>query len=214
MKKYIALVGAGIVLASGLSAKAELAVDAGLKLWYAEPKVTDRAMMFGPAAMASLDDLFWMRAFYLYGSYGYIQSREPRSVQSLSIHDAELSGGINWDIFHFGGGLRSMSVVTEQTGGNENRVRTPNAWGPTAVAGASQSFSEWPWGFTGSPWGWYAGVSWMLYDMEDNDGEHVNFEAGITHVGNLFYTSIGYRFKETFDHERMEGFTAVLMVAF
>lgn len=215
MKKYFMPAMIALMMGSQLSARAEVLFDAGLKLWYAEPKVTERAMMFGPSATASFDEYIWLRAFFLYGNYDYIQSGEPRRVQSFSVHDAELSGGIHWDIFHVGAGLRSMSVVIEETGDTgPRRVRSPGAWGPAVVLGASQSFAEWPWGFTGSPWGWYAGMSWMFLDLENDDGEHINFEAGITHVSGLLYKSIGYRFKETFDHERMEGFTATLMLSF
>jgi len=122
--------------------------------------------------------------------------------------------GMNWDIFKFGAGARGMSVLIKEDVADGQRVRRPNAFGPALSVGAVQSFAEWPWGFAGSPWGWYADATWMFYDLEDDDGEHVNFSAGITHVSHGIYKSIGYRFKETFDHERMEGFTAKLLFEF
>lgn len=213
MKRFI-LVALAMFSLVGATARGELFLDAGVKLWYAEPKVTDRAVMFGPSAVLSLDDTFWLRGFFLFGNYSYIQQREPRRVQDFTIYDSEIAAGMNWDIFHFGLGLRAMSVVIERSGRDGRRVDRPDAMGPALILGASQSFSEWPWGFTGSPWGWYAGASWMFHDFEDDDGEHINFEAGITHVSHNLYKSIGYRFKYTSAHERMEGFTATLMFAF
>ena len=202
------------LLGTAIHARAEVVVDAGVKLWYAEPKVADRAMMYGPSARMQIGEASWVRASYLYGEYDFIRSREPRRVQDFGLHDAELMAGMNWDIFNFGVGARWMSVLIEEDVADGQRVRRPNAFGPAVGVGAAQSFAEWPWGFEGSPWGWFAGATWMFYDLEDDDGEHVNLEAGITHVSHGIYKSIGYRFKETFDHERMEGFTAKLMFEF
>jgi hypothetical protein len=188
--------------------------DGGVKAWYAEPKVTDRALMYGPSAAISVGDQYWVRGYYLYGQYDYVRSVAPRRVQGFGIHDAELVAGMNWDVFHFGFGLRSMTVLIEEDGDPAPIVRRPNALGPVLAAGASQSFAEWPWGFEGSPWGWFGGVTWMFSDLESNDGEHLNLEAGITHVSQGLYKRLGYRYKETFDHEPMEGFIATLMFAF
>ncbi len=209
----LVLLTAGL-LSSTMVARADVIVDAGLTLWYAEPKVSDRAMMYGPSVRLDIDETWWIRGYYLYGEYDFVRSREPRRVQDFGLHDAELLAGMNWDIFRFGAGARWMAVLIEDRSGAERRVRTSNAVGPVLVVGAEQSFAEWPWGFEGSPWGWYAGVSWMFYDMEDDDGEHLSIEAGITHVSHGIYKSIGYRFRETFDHERMEGFTATLLFEF
>lgn len=195
-------------------ARSEVYIDAGAKLWYAEPKGTDSALMYGPSAILSVGDLYWVRAFYLYGEYDYIQSHEPRVVQDFGIHDAEIVGGVNCNIFHVGLGARWTSIPIREKVGDRSRARRPNAMGPALVAGASQSFSEYPWGFQGTPWGWYAGASWMFYDVEDDDGEHLNIEAGISHMSHGFYKSIGFRFKDTFDHERMEGFVVSLLFEF
>lgn len=202
------------LLSSVVAVRADVAIDGGLKLWYAEPKVTDHALMYGPAVRAQFGDAYWVRGFYLYGEYDFIRSSEPRRVQDFGMHDAELLGGMNAGLFSVGAGVRSMSVLIEEDTADGSRVRRPNALGPVVALGASQSLADWPWGFEGSPWGWYAGASWMFYDLEDDDGEHLNLEAGITHVSQGIHKSIGYRFKETFDHERMEGFTAKLTFAF
>ena len=203
----------GLLSVAG-AARAEPVFDAGVKLWYAEPKVTDRALMVGPAAQVEVDGTWWVRGFYLYGEYDFVRSREPRRVQDFGLHDAELMAGMNWEFFQIGAGARWMAIVEDVPSGDGERARRPNAFGPAISLGAAQSFAEWPWGFEGSPWGWYAGMSWMFYDFENDDGEHINFYAGITHVSHGIYKSLGYRFKETFDHERMEGFTAQLMFEF
>ncbi len=206
------------LLAYAGQAMADMYFDAGVKLWYAEPKVTGRALMYGPSAVLSVDDLYWARGFYLYGDYDYVRDRATREVQDFSSYDAELSGGINLGIFHVGGGIRWASVVIETEADEEaeeaRRIRTPQSYGPVIIAGLSQSFAEPPWGFTGSAWGWYAGTSWMFYDVKNDKGEHINFEAGITHMSAGIYKSLGYRFKHTFDHERMEGFMATIMFEF
>lgn len=189
-------------------------LDAGVKVWYAEPHPTDRALMLGPSIAASLADTYWVRGFFLFGEYDFVRSNQPRVVQDFSVRDAEWVGGINWDIFHVGFGLRSSTIITQERLADGPRVRTPNALGPALVAGISQSLTENPWGFEDSPWGWYAGASWMFYDFEDDNGEHINFELGITHVSNNLYKSLGYRYKHTFDHDRMEGFMATLMFEF
>lgn len=189
-------------------------VDAGVKVWYAEPQPADRALMLGPSAVISWDDTYWVRGFFLFGEYDFVRSNEPRVVQDFSVHDAEIVGGFNWNIFHVGLGLRASTVVTEEERPDGPRVSTPSAFGPALVAGISQSLTEYPWGFEDSPWGWYAGASWMFFDAQDDDGEHLNFELGITHVSNNLYKSLGYRYKETFEHERMEGFMATLMFEF
>lgn len=195
-------------------ARADTTFDAGVKLWYAEPKVTDRAMMYGPAARLVLDSRFWVSGNYLYGEYDYVRSSAPRIVQDFGLHDAELMAGVNWDIFDFGFGARWMAVLMEEPTVAGTRVRRPNAFGPVFSVGASQSFADWPWGFEGSPWGWFADASWMFYDAEDDDGEHLNVEVGVTHESYGVHKRIGYRFKETFDHEQMEGFTASLLFEF
>ncbi len=214
MRKMMFLLVTIGLLAAATTVRAEAEWDGGLKLWYAEPKVADRALMYGAAGRVELDDHFWVRGFYLYGDYDFVRSSEPRRVQDFGLHDAELIAGMHHDIFHFGFGARWMAVLIEEDLGDQSRVRRPNAFGPALVAGATQSFAEWPWGFEGSPWGWYAEATWMFYDVESDDGDHINFAAGVTHVSHGIHKSLGYRFKETFDHERMEGFTAKLLFAF
>ncbi len=189
-------------------------LDAGVKVWYAEPRPTDRALMLGPSIVLNRADTYWVRGFFLFGEYDFVRSNQPRVVQDFSIRDAELLAGKNWNIFHAGLGFRSSTVVMTERLPDGPRVRTPNALGPAFVVGISQSLTEYPWGFEDSPWGWYAGASWMFYDFEDDDGEHINFELGITHVSHNLYKSLGYRYKNTFDHARMEGFMATLMFEF
>ena len=202
----------GVMIAAA-SAQAGVAFEAGLKGWYAEPKVADRVLMVGPEIDVRIGDIYWVRGFYIYGEFDYIQQREPRMVQDFSLYDAEILAGFNWDIFKFGVGLRGMSVLIEQDS-DPRRVTKPDAFGPTLAIGAEQSFAEWPWGFEGSPWGWYADTSWMFADFEDDKGEHINFEAGFTYQTVNWRSSLGYRFKHTFDHDRMEGFVASVRLRF
>lgn len=210
--KLVVLTGALLVMSG--NALADWYVDAGLKLWYAEPRALDRALMYGPSAVLSRGDQYWVRGFLLYGEYDFVRSNFPRVVQDFSIYDAELAAGINWNIFHFGAGVRSSSVIIKEDRADGPRVRRPSGTGPAFILGASQSFADYPWGFDGSPWGWFAGLSWMFADLEDDDGEHLNFELGITHISHGFYKSVGYRFQDTFDHDRIEGVVATLLYEF
>ena len=211
---FIGVVLIGWICATGAVRAAEVYFDGGIKLWYAEPKLADRAMMYGPSGVISIDETYWLRAYYLYGQFDYIQRREPRRVGDFGVYDAELAGGINWNIFHFGVGLHWATVLFEETGPDTRTIRNKGGFGPVLVAGVAQSLTEWPWGFAGSPWGWYSGATWMFHDFEDHNGEYINFEVGVTHMSHGLYKSIGYRFKETFEHERMEGFTATLLFEF
>ncbi len=213
MKRILFIVCCAAMLTGAHRVQADLYFDGGLKLWYAEPKLAERAMMFGPSAVLSVQEDFWLRAFYLYGQYDYVQRPDTRQVGSVGVYDAELVGGLNWDIFHFGVGLRWATVLREERVEDGRLIRNRASGGPVLAAGVAQSLAEWPWGFTGSPWGWYAGLSWMFYDIDD-DGEHINVDVGITHVSHGLYKSIGYRYKNVFDHERMEGFTITFMLEF
>ncbi|GEM_PF-2170744 len=214
MRRFICLLTLTATLLGGQAVRAEWFFDGGIKLWYAEPKLADRAMMFGPSAVVSIHEQYWLRAFYLYGNYDYVREPETRAVDSFGLHDAELVGGLNWHIFHVGAGLRWSTVLLEEDTANGRLIRNRTAGGPVLAAGIAQSLAEWPWGFTGSPWGWYVGGSVMFYDFEDDDGEHLNLEAGVTHMSHGLYKSIGYRYQNTFDHGHTEGFTATFMLEF
>lgn len=205
----------GLLIATGAARAVEPMFTAGVKLWYAEPKVADRALMYGVAGEMDILDNFWLSGHYLRGEFDFIRRIEPRSVKRISGQDLEVLAGWSVRIFDLGLGFRLTTVLMEDDPVNDLvRIRNPDAYGPVASLGASQSFQDWPWGFTGSPWGWYAGVSLMPADFSDHDGEHVVLMAGFSHYSHNLLKTIGYRYQNFFDHEQVEGFAAALRFEF
>lgn len=211
----VSLLVAGLLMTAVPAYTQDVEFDAGVKLWYAEPDVNDRAFMFGPAGSIRFMDTFWITAHYLWGEFEFIESRDPRRVESFDVEDAEIVGGADWDIFRFGAGFRwSTLVISDRSGPDASVLSHPDAYGPMILIGAYQSFAEWPWGFTGSPWGWYADGSWMFHDMGDRDGEHVTIEAGLRHSTYGIRSQLGYRYSYYIDHDKLEGFVASLALEF
>ncbi len=212
---FMICVALGLLLSVSVSNASGSAPRAGIKLWYAEPKVVDRAMMYGAAGRMHFMDDYWVSAHYMRGDFDFIERVRPRSVKRVAQQDAEIVAGRNFNIFNAGIGFRLSTVLREgDPVGDLDRVMDDESYGPMVSLGAVQSFEDWPWGFRGSPWGWYAGVSAMVNDFSDHDGEHLTVMAGLSHYSHNMHKTIGYRFQNFFDHEQVEGFTAGLLFEF
>jgi len=213
MKRYVVtLLSAGMITTS-VFAQADSAFDAGVKLWYAEPKEADLALMYGVGFNGQMDG-FWVSGFYVRGENDFIRVNEPRVTQDFSHADGELAGGLEWDIFRYGLGFRAASVLERRVTEDGARLDRKTAYGPMLTLTATQKFAEWPWGFTGSPWGWYAETSYMFLDVADKDGEHLNVEAGVSFETGGLNMRVGYRYKSYFDFSDMVGFTGSLTFDF
>jgi len=213
MKNKIAYLLSAVLLSSATNVYAQSTFDAGVKMWYAEPKVADLSLMYGVAVNGEMDGL-WLSGFYVRGENEFIRVNEPRNTQSFSHMDGEAAGGLTWDIFRFGLGFRGASVLERRVTDGGARLDRKTAYGPMFTAGALQSFSEWPWGFEGSPWGWYADSSLMFYDFSDHDGEHLNVEVGVSLATGGINMRLGYRYKYYLDFKDIVGFTGSLTFDF
>ncbi len=216
-KRFIlSAVGLASLLMPLAAQAVEPVFSGGAKLWYAEPKLTDRAFMYGVTGMGEWGDDFWVSAHYLRGEFDFVERVRPQRVKRVALQEGEVLAGRSVDIFRVGLGVRWLSVPKEEDNpeSERKRLRRPEAYGPVLHGVASQSFEEWPWGFTGTGWGWYAGGSVMAYDFSDHDGEHFVVMAGLSHYAHHLHKTIGYRFLKYFDHDQMEGFTAALRFEF
>jgi len=177
-----AVLAALVLVAAGMTGLAQEEHDKyslGLKVWSVSPEIGDETLMYGPTFSMDLPDDQWLSTMVTFGIFEYRWASETEV-------DAELVYGKSFPLVDVGVGLRYFSFTFDF--GSGDRDQSSN-YGLMLYLGAGQPFGD-------SPFGWYAGVSWVPIAWGDEEGEHINYELGLSAFWEGWNATLGYRARD------------------
>jgi hypothetical protein len=208
MRRTVVVVGLALSVLMVMSASAGMQI--GAKIWVQDTsfqypgfdETTADGVAVGPQVSFDLGDSWWVSASWL------VAESEWEGDLEETTQDAEAVLALSLEWFDIGVGFRYSEDEDPLRGESSEKYRK---YGPMAYVGAGDSFGD-------SPLGWYAGASWMFYDLNDDWdwGEHYNIEAGLSLYLDPLSATVGYRMKDHYDSDNdltYEGVTASLSIA-
>jgi hypothetical protein len=150
----------------------------GAKLWAASDNYDASGVLFGVLGHYAINEQLWVLG------QAYVGSMEDDS--GFTEDELDIEGAVAWSFPYIdvGAGFRYAKFTYEG-------VYTEESYGPMLYLGSSQYFGD-------LPLGWYAGFSWMFYDLGEANGyglEHYTLEGGLSYAIKQVSLTAGYRYK-------------------